>query len=70
MEPEKKIVIIAGPTGAGKTTFARCEFLPNEAGCATGAAPPHPCPSQKEAPGEGLEFSFALTGALELFLDG
>jgi predicted ABC-type ATPase len=28
----KKIVIIAGPNEAGKTTFAR-EFLPNEAGC-------------------------------------
>ena len=30
--PAKKIVIIAGPNGVGKTTFAR-EFLPNEAGC-------------------------------------
>lgn len=30
----KKIVIIAGPNGSGKTTFA-CEFLPNEAGCPT-----------------------------------
>ena len=29
---EKKIVIIAGPNGAVKTTFAR-EFLPNEADC-------------------------------------
>ena len=29
---EKKIVIIAGPNGAGPTTVAR-EFLPNEAGC-------------------------------------
>ena len=28
----KKIVIVAGPDGAGKATFAR-EFLPNEAGC-------------------------------------
>lgn len=28
----KKIVIIAGPNGVGKTTFAR-EFLPNEANC-------------------------------------
>ena len=32
MSAEKKIVIIAGPDGAGKTTFAR-EFLPFEAGC-------------------------------------
>jgi predicted ABC-type ATPase len=30
--PNKKILIIAGPHGAGKTTFAR-EFLPREAGC-------------------------------------
>ena len=29
---ERKILIIAGPTGAGKTTFAQ-EFLPGEAGC-------------------------------------
>lgn len=28
----KKILIIAGPNGSGKTTFA-LEFLPNEAGC-------------------------------------
>jgi predicted ABC-type ATPase len=28
----KKIVIIAGPNGAGETTFAE-EFLPHEAGC-------------------------------------
>ena len=32
MKRQKKIVIIAGPNGAEKTTFAR-EFLPNEAGC-------------------------------------
>lgn len=31
---EKKILIIAGSNGAGKTTFAR-EFLPNEAHCIT-----------------------------------
>ena len=29
---DKKIIIIAGPNGAGETTFAG-EFLPNEAGC-------------------------------------
>ena len=28
----KKILIIAGSNGAGKTTFAE-EFLPNEAAC-------------------------------------
>lgn len=32
MTTEKKIVIIAGPNGVGKTTFAG-EFLPNEGGC-------------------------------------
>lgn len=32
MNTEKKIVIIAGPNGAGRTSFAR-EFLPFEAGC-------------------------------------
>ena len=31
-EQTKKIVIIAGRNGSGKTTFAR-EFLPNEASC-------------------------------------
>lgn len=44
---DKKIIIIAGTNGAGKTTFAG-EFLPNEADCpnfvnadliATGLAP-------------------------------
>ena len=29
---KKKIVILAGPNGAGKPTFAR-EFLPKEAAC-------------------------------------
>ncbi|KGO33047.1 MAG: zeta toxin family protein [Desulfoprunum sp.] len=33
-KPEKKIIIIAGPNGAGETTFAE-EFLPKEAGCST-----------------------------------
>ncbi len=32
MDYRKKIVIIAGPNGSGKTTFA-VEFLPNEADC-------------------------------------
>jgi predicted ABC-type ATPase len=32
MSKAKKIVIIAGPNGAGETTLAR-EFLPHEAGC-------------------------------------
>ena len=32
MSGEKKVVIIAGPNGSGKTTFA-LEFLPNEADC-------------------------------------
>ena len=32
MNSQRKIVIIAGPNGAGNTTFAR-EFLPFEAGC-------------------------------------
>ena len=32
VENVKRIFIIAGPDGAGKTTFAR-EFLPDEAGC-------------------------------------
>lgn len=29
---KKRILIIAGPNGSGKTSFAK-EFLPNEAGC-------------------------------------
>jgi len=32
MTEERKIVIVAGPNGVGKTTFAR-EFLPHEAHC-------------------------------------
>jgi predicted ABC-type ATPase len=32
MGKSKKIIIIAGPNGVGKTTFAR-EFLPLEADC-------------------------------------
>ena len=32
MAAQPKVIIIAGPSGAGKTTFAR-EFLPNEAAC-------------------------------------
>jgi predicted ABC-type ATPase len=32
MVHDKRILIIAGPNGAGRTTFA-AEFLPNEAGC-------------------------------------
>jgi predicted ABC-type ATPase len=32
MIPEKKVIIIGGSNGAGKTTFAQ-EFLPNEAEC-------------------------------------
>ena len=32
MNSQRKIIIIAGSNGAGKTTFAR-EFLPREAGC-------------------------------------
>jgi predicted ABC-type ATPase len=47
LNQEKRIIIVAGSNGAGKTTFAR-EFLPKEAGCpvfvnadliATGLAP-------------------------------
>ncbi|TAG82314.1 MAG: Zeta toxin family protein [Burkholderiales bacterium] len=34
MNEGKKIIIIAGPNGSGKTTFAR-EFLPLEASCPT-----------------------------------
>jgi predicted ABC-type ATPase len=32
LSKQRRIIIIAGSNGAGKTTFAR-EFLPNEAGC-------------------------------------
>lgn len=32
MEEAPRIIIIAGPNGAGRTTFAR-EFLPAEAAC-------------------------------------
>jgi predicted ABC-type ATPase len=32
MSVQKKIVIIAGPNGSGKTAFAR-EYLPKEADC-------------------------------------
>ncbi|MSQ71557.1 MAG: Zeta toxin family protein [Betaproteobacteria bacterium] len=32
MAGDLRVIIIAGPNGSGKTTFAR-EFLPNEAGC-------------------------------------
>lgn len=32
MNQARKVIIIAGLNGAGKTTFAR-EFLPNEADC-------------------------------------
>ena len=34
MTRERKIIIIAGPNGAGETTFAR-QFLPREADCPT-----------------------------------
>jgi len=30
--PDKKVIVIAGPNSAGKTTFA-LEYLPNEADC-------------------------------------
>ena len=30
--PDRKVIIIAGPNGASKTTFA-LEYLPNEADC-------------------------------------
>lgn len=33
-QPQKRILILAGPNGAGQTTFAR-EFLPDEAQCPT-----------------------------------
>ena len=32
VQPVKKIIIITGPHGAGKTTFAR-EFLPTDEAC-------------------------------------
>lgn len=32
MDKNRRVIIIAGQNGAGKTTFAR-EFLPNEAKC-------------------------------------
>lgn len=34
MNPDPTIILIAGPNGVGKTTFAR-EFLPQEASCLT-----------------------------------
>jgi predicted ABC-type ATPase len=55
--PGPKIIIIAGPNGAGKITFAR-EFLPNEAGCpvfvnadliAAGLAPFQPAAAAMQA---------------------